>query len=129
IEWHRLRAGAGSLAEARAFLARNPDWPGLALLRKRTEAQAANASTADVLAFFASDPPQTGPGALAYARALVANGQKAAAAQMLTNLWPDLALDEGEFQASVPRRSDAATGSRCRRAPRSRPRTACSSAR
>lgn len=99
IEWHRLRAGAGSLAEARAFLARNPDWPGLALLRKRTEAQAANASTADVLAFFASDPPQTGPGALAYARALVANGQKAAAAQMLANLWPDLALDEGEFQA------------------------------
>ena len=101
VEWQRLRAGIGTLPEAQAFLARNPDWPGLALLRKRTEAQADQASTADVLAFFASDAPQTGPGALAYARALVANGQKTAAADMLARLWPALALDEATFQAFI----------------------------
>ncbi|MEM6479675.1 MAG: lytic transglycosylase domain-containing protein, partial [Pseudomonadota bacterium] len=37
IEWHRLRAREGSFEETLAFLARRPDWPGLPLLRARSE--------------------------------------------------------------------------------------------
>ena len=36
IEWHRLRAGGGTYTEVMNFLARRPDWPGEAYLRKRS---------------------------------------------------------------------------------------------
>ncbi|MEL7115182.1 MAG: hypothetical protein AAGP08_06240, partial [Pseudomonadota bacterium] len=35
IEWRRLRAGRGTFTDYQKFLARNGDWPGLKLLRKR----------------------------------------------------------------------------------------------
>ncbi len=53
IEWQRLRSGDGSFAEYRAFLARNADWPGLDLLRKRGEAAIGpDADAVDVIAYF-----------------------------------------------------------------------------
>ncbi|NOX74751.1 MAG: lytic transglycosylase domain-containing protein, partial [Alphaproteobacteria bacterium] len=37
ITWMRLREGEGDFQEYTAFLARNPDWPGLNLLRIKGE--------------------------------------------------------------------------------------------
>ncbi len=38
-EWQRLRAGRGTFSDAIRFLETHSDWPGLALLRKKAEAE------------------------------------------------------------------------------------------
>ena len=59
IEWHRLRAGRGSYDDVIAFLDRRPDWPGEALLRRRSEGEVIRQSDAEILAFFSDTSPQT----------------------------------------------------------------------
>lgn len=95
IEWQRLRAGRGNFDEVRAFLERRGDWPGLALLRRRSEGVAAEGAPAETKAFFQSALPQTGEGALAYAAALRASGQESAARDALVFAWRSLAMDPG----------------------------------
>lgn len=92
IDWHRLRAGRGSTGEVIDFLARNPDWPGLPWLRKKSEPGLLKASDADVLTFLGDDLPQTPEGALAHARALRAKGQKSAADAALVLAWRSMAI-------------------------------------
>ncbi|MGC1495286.1 MAG: lytic transglycosylase domain-containing protein [Sulfitobacter sp.] len=70
IEWHRLRAGRGTYAEARAFLDRRPDWPGEAYLRKQTEDEVIKQDDPAILSFFAGMKPQTPRGVLAHSAAL-----------------------------------------------------------
>ena len=66
VDWTRLRAGDGLLGEYEAFLARRPDWPGLALLREKGEVAVARSTSPErVVAYFAGSAPQTGPGAVA----------------------------------------------------------------
>ena len=61
IEWHRLRNGGGDFDAVQRFLERNPDWPGLKLLRRRGEAKLPLGARADeVIAYFRPEPPQTG---------------------------------------------------------------------
>lgn len=107
IQWNRLRASKGSFAESRAFLARHPDWPGEALLREQTEATIpADAVIADVLDFFADHRPQTGTGALRYARALWETGQKDAAMAVARRAWTTMSLtaaEEDQFMHDWPR--------------------------
>ena len=80
VEWQRLRAGEGRLGDYESFLARNPDWPGLALLREKgEEAVARSDDPARVIAWFKAGPPQTGTGTVAYVRALLAQDQVAEA--------------------------------------------------
>lgn len=106
IDWQRLRAGTGQLAEYEAFLARHPDWPGLPLLREKAEAQVALAEDpARVLAWFASGLPQTGTGALAQVRALLAVGRVAEAETEAMRAWPSLpftATEEDALAALLP---------------------------
>ena len=53
IEWHRLRAGLGDFDAVQQFLKRNGDWPGLKLLRRKSEPRLPFGSRADeVIAFF-----------------------------------------------------------------------------
>ncbi|MCI2399747.1 lytic transglycosylase domain-containing protein [Aliiroseovarius subalbicans] len=100
IEWNRLREGLGSFAEARAFLTRRPDWPGLKYLRKRSEvAIGAGADPAQVLAFFSDQPPQTGNGALRYAQALAATGNGQEAKEQIILAWISLSIDREEEAA------------------------------
>jgi soluble lytic murein transglycosylase len=99
IDWQRLRAGEGSLAEYEAFLSRNPDWPGLPLLREKAEAVVAEADPARIIAWFASDPPQTGAGAVALVRALVAQDRVAEAETEAMRAWATLRLDATEEAA------------------------------
>lgn len=97
IEWQRLRAGEGNFAEYRAFLAANGDWPGLELLRRKGEVKIpATADPAQVIAWFADNDPQTGPGALRLAAALKATGDEGRAKVVLIRAWTNLDLGEVE---------------------------------
>lgn len=88
IEWQRLRAGRGRFSETVAFLERRADWPGLKLLRRRSEhAVPKGRRTDDVLAFFAAEPPQTGAGVRALAAAHRARGVDAAAEAEIVDAW------------------------------------------
>lgn len=93
VEWHRLRAGEGSWAEARAFLARRPDWPGLALLAEKSEAAIPEGADPDaVIGFFDGRAPQTGTGLLRLAAAYRARGRTGDAEAMLVAGWRTLLL-------------------------------------
>jgi soluble lytic murein transglycosylase len=100
IEWQRLRAGDGRLGEYEDFLARNADWPGLALLREKgEEAVARSEDPARVIAWFQAGPPQTGEGAVAYVRALLAQGRAAEAETEAMRAWVELTLSAEEEAA------------------------------
>ena len=93
IEWQRLRAGDGRLGEYEDFLQRRPDWPGLPLLREKgEEAVARSDDPARVIAWFQAGPPETGTGALAYVRALLAAGRAADAETEAMRAWASLAF-------------------------------------
>ena len=95
IEWHRLREGMGSADDALKFLARRPDWPGLAYLRRRSETAVAAAGTDVVLEFYASDTPQTAEGVLSYAKALIASGKRGDGEASLVVAWRTMAMGSG----------------------------------
>lgn len=99
VEWHRLRAGEGSASQVLDFLSRRSDWPGLSLLRRRSEAQIARAGRRTVLQFFAEHPPQTGRGALAYGQALIASGQKTAGEAVIVEAWKTMAMATADHNA------------------------------
>jgi soluble lytic murein transglycosylase len=97
IEWMRLRAGEGLLGEYEDFLARRPDWPGLALIRNRGEEAVARSSTPErVIAFFADVQPVTAEGAIALTDALRATGQKDAAQSEAMRAWIALSFSPEE---------------------------------
>lgn len=100
VEWQRLRAGQGDFAAARTFLARRPDWPGLALLREKAEATIPEgADPSRVIAFFRDTPPATGAGARALIAALRAAGEVRAAEAEAVRAWTSLPLTEGDETA------------------------------
>ncbi|MBV7380195.1 lytic transglycosylase domain-containing protein [Maritimibacter dapengensis] len=97
IQWNRLRASQGSFAETQAFLERRGDWPGIDLLRERSEKTIPeDARRSDVLAFFADVKPETGTGSLRYARALWESGEKDAAMAEARRAWTNFALTSEE---------------------------------
>jgi peptidoglycan lytic transglycosylase len=97
IQWNRLRAAKGSFAEAVEFLARRPDWPGLALLREKAEETIPeDASPALVLDFFLTEKPQSGAGTLAFAAALWDTGAKQEAMAEAIRGWTSFSLSEAE---------------------------------
>lgn len=91
IEWQRLRAGEGRLGEYEGFLARRPDWPGMALLRQKGEvAVARSTEPARVVAYFGSGAPASGTGAVALVGALLAQGRPAEAENVALAAWTTL---------------------------------------
>ena len=99
IVWARLRAGEGEWWEYKAFLERNPDWPGLKRLRRVAERVIdPNETAANVRAFFNTQPPQTGSGALALARALKQQGRTAEARSEIIRAWKNLSLNKDDQQ-------------------------------
>ncbi len=102
IEWQRLRAGEGRLGEYEDFLARRPDWPGLPLLREKgEEAVARSDDPARVIAWFEGGPPVTGEGAVAYVRALQAQGRAADAETEAMRAWAELPFAAEEEEALI----------------------------
>ena len=92
IEWHRLREGMGSAADVMAFLGRRPDWPGLALLRRRSEAVIAGADIGTILEFYTAEEPRTAEGVLSHARALTETGRRGDGEAALVAAWRTLAM-------------------------------------
>jgi len=104
LEWHRLREAEGSFEDTLAFLERRPNWPGLKLLRKRSEAAIPHRYAPEkILEFFAAQPPQTGKGALRQAEALSATGRTEDAKAQIALAWVSLSLTEDERVAFVER--------------------------
>ncbi|MCF8484057.1 MAG: lytic transglycosylase domain-containing protein [Rhodobacteraceae bacterium] len=100
VEWHRLRAGDGTLGEYEAFLARRADWPGMPLLKEKGEAAVARSTTpARVIAYFAGQAPATGVGAVALVGALQAVGRVAEAEEVAMKAWADLRFTAEEEAA------------------------------
>lgn len=100
VEWQRLRAGEGRLGEYEDFLARRPDWPGLALLREKGEAAVARSDDPGrVIAWFGADLPKSGLGAVAYVRALLAAGRVAEAETEAMRAWSSLGFTPEEEAA------------------------------
>ena len=100
IEWHALRAGQGSPAQVLAFLDSHPDWPELDTIRRRNEDRfAAQATTTQVLEFYAAAPPQTGTGTLSHARALLAQDRRGDAEAAIVLAWRSMELTREEHDA------------------------------
>ncbi len=108
IEWQRLRAGDGRLADYEGFVKRHPDWPGLPLLREKGEAAVARSDDpARVIAWFAGGLPETGEGALAHVAALVATGQVAKAETEAMRAWAELSFSSDEEDALLALQPEA----------------------
>ena len=102
IEWHRLRSGKGDFDAVQRFLARNPDWPGLKLLRRKAEAHLPFRGRADeVIAFFADAPPQTGAGARALIAAYRAKDMDADAEAEAVRSWLTLIISPSDEAALI----------------------------
>ncbi|WP_425050855.1 lytic transglycosylase domain-containing protein [Psychromarinibacter sp. S121] len=97
IEWQRLRSGEGTFADYLAFLERNADWPGLALLRRRGESEIPEgADPEQVVAYFGPQAPQTGRGAFRLARALDALGRGDDAKAEALRAWRGIEMSARE---------------------------------
>ncbi|MBL9052494.1 MAG: lytic transglycosylase domain-containing protein, partial [Tabrizicola sp.] len=102
IEWQRLRDGKAGFADYQTFLTRHPDWPGLPLLREKGEAAlTGDEDPAVVVQWFATDLPQTGAGAVAHVRALLALGRIAEAETEALRAWSLLPFSESEQAALI----------------------------
>ena len=104
VEWAILRSDDTNAGFDRyvAFLSANPGWPSVGMLRRRAEAALLQEgrSPATVLAFFARTQPMTPRGRFALARALLAQGDRAAAQFYVREAWRyDAFPEELESQA------------------------------
>lgn len=106
--WQWLRAGEGRLGDYESFLARRPDWPGLPLLKEKGE-EAAGRSTdaARVIAYFGTDRPRTGAGAVALVRALMAAGRPGEAEQTAFDAWVTVKFTPEDEAALLALQGDA----------------------
>ena len=91
VEWTILRSDENDAGFDRlvAFSTENPSWPNAITIRKRAESALWDEKRAagTVRDFFASSRPMTGKGKFALARALLAQGDTAAAAQLVRQAW------------------------------------------
>ncbi|GLS85268.1 lytic transglycosylase [Cypionkella aquatica] len=102
ILWQWLRDGQGKLGDYEGFVARRPDWPGLALLREKGEAAVARSTDpARVVAYFGKDRPKTGAGAVALVRALNALGRSGDAEAVAFRAWTSLKFDAADEAAML----------------------------
>ena len=93
VEWIILRSDGNGTGSARylAFIAANPSWPNLTMFRRRAEAMlwVENVRPAQALSVFEGSPPQSGMGRLVLARALLAQGDKDGAGELVREAWRD----------------------------------------
>jgi soluble lytic murein transglycosylase len=91
VEWVILRSedGSSDFSRYKDFIAANPSWPGISLLRRRAEATLWQnpPDPQTVIAFFADDPPRSAKGHFALARALLMRGEAARASAILHEAW------------------------------------------
>ena len=98
VEWFILRHSETQAGFARfaSFLANNPTWPSITLMRRRAEARLwqEKAGNATIRTFFADKGPLTAKGRFALARQLLADGDRLAAAREAKAAWRSEELGE-----------------------------------
>jgi soluble lytic murein transglycosylase len=97
VEWFILRHPDGQAIFTRyaAFIADNPDWPSMGLMRRRAEARLwQERSDATTVHSFTGDRPASARGRLALARVLVAEGDRDGAGRQVREAWRSEELSE-----------------------------------
>jgi soluble lytic murein transglycosylase len=98
IEWTILRGEDSSVEVGRiaAFIAENPSWPAIGLLRRRAETTlwADRLDPGFVRRFFSKERPITTKGKFALARALLLQGDRAGAQSLVREAWRNDAFSE-----------------------------------
>ena len=97
VEWYILRHPDADAKFNRfaAFIADNPDWPGMALMRRRAEARLwQERIDATTVRAFTGDKPTSAKGRLALARALLAQGDRDGATRWAREAWRSDELTE-----------------------------------
>ena len=92
IEWAILRSdetASVSFNRYMTFVAENPSWPAVAMLRRRAEATlwSDRRDPAFVRAYFGKERPLTTKGKFALARALLLQGDRAGAQRLVREAW------------------------------------------
>src|SRR5258708_2475818 len=98
VEWQILRhpAGEASFSRYAAFIADNPNWPSIRLLRRRAEARLwQERSHAATVRHFTDGQPTTGKGQFALARVLLAEDDRNGAERQVREAWRSQELSEG----------------------------------
>ncbi|MGA7939125.1 MAG: transglycosylase SLT domain-containing protein [Bradyrhizobium sp.] len=97
VEWFILRHPDADTSFGRyaAFIADNPDWPSMGLMRKRAEARLwQDRGDAATVRGFAGDHPTSAKGHLALARVLLAEGDRDGAGRLVREAWRSDELSE-----------------------------------
>ena len=97
VEWYILRHPDADARFGRfaAFIADNPSWPGMGLLRRRAEARLwQERSDATTVRSFTADQPTSTRGRLALARALLDEGDRDGAGRWVREVWRSEELSE-----------------------------------
>jgi soluble lytic murein transglycosylase len=90
VEWQILRHPSGDAAFTRyaAFIADNPTWPGIGLLRRRAEGRLwQERSDAATVRRFTGGQPASAKGRFALARVLLAEGDRDGAERQVRQAW------------------------------------------
>jgi soluble lytic murein transglycosylase len=90
VEWFILRHpdGEANFSRYAAFIADNPNWPSMGVLRRRAEARLwQERSEARTVHNFTGDKPASARGHLALARALAAEGDREGAGREIRAAW------------------------------------------
>jgi soluble lytic murein transglycosylase len=97
VEWFLLRHpdSSANLNQYMAFIANNPNWPGMGPMRRRAEARLwQERSDAATVHGFTGDQPLTAKGRFALARVLLAEGDRDGAARLIRAAWQSEDLSE-----------------------------------
>jgi len=97
VEWLILRhpAGEASFGRYAAFIADNPSWPSIRLLRRRAEGRLwQERSDAATVRRFTGGQPASGKGRFALARVLLAEGDRNGAERQVREAWRSEELSE-----------------------------------
>jgi soluble lytic murein transglycosylase len=90
VEWFILRHSetTANFSRYAAFIAANPEWPSMALMRRRAEARLwQERSDAATVHAFTGDRPTTAKGKFALARVLLNEGDRDGAAKLVREAW------------------------------------------
>jgi soluble lytic murein transglycosylase len=97
VEWFALRhsESAANFSRFAAFIADNPGWPSVNLMRRRAESLLwQERSDAASVRSFIGDRPASAKGRLALAKALLAEGDRDAASRQVRAVWRSEELSE-----------------------------------
>lgn len=104
VRWMKFAAPGAGFAETAAFIRENPGWPNLAALRRAAEAAMPDTlPNAQVVSWFRQYPPLTTGGVIRYADALLAAGERDAAARLVRGHWTDADLSVPDEQSMLVR--------------------------